>query len=267
MTKNIRCLIVDDEPLAREAIRTCASFDPSLQIIGEASDGDDAVSAIQQDSPDLVFLDVQMPGMDGFEVLQALEARGLKIPVTVFITAYDQYALRAFEAQALDYLLKPIDEKRFRRALAAAKSRIASEKNWFTAEELVQRLEQSGILRRPMARLPVKSNGRIVFVRLDEIEWIEAEGNYLRLHLEDESYLLRETMNSFEARVDPQHFMRIHRSAIANIDCIKDVQPWFTGEYVVRMKSGKELTLSRKYRDNLRRLLGDSGTDAATATE
>lgn len=267
MTKSIRCLIVDDEPLAREAIRSCTSLDPALQVIGEVSDGDDAVAAIEGHSPDLIFLDVQMPGMDGFEVLQALDAKRLKLPVTIFVTAYDQYALRAFEAQALDYLLKPIDEKRFRRALVAAKSRIAMEKNWFTAEELVHRLEQSGVLRRPMARLAVKSKGRIVFVRLDEIEWIEAEGNYLRLHLAEESYLIRETMNSFEAKLDAGHFMRIHRSIIANIDRIKDVQPWYTGEYIVRLESGKELTLTRSYRDNLRRLLGESGAEALNPRE
>jgi two-component system LytT family response regulator len=267
VTTRIRCLVVDDEPLAREAIRSYIELDPSLQIVSEAGDGVDAVAAIEKHSPDLIFLDVQMPEMDGFEVLQAVEAKGMQLPVTIFVTAYDRYALRAFEAQALDYLLKPIDETRFRRALAAAKSRLAADKSWFTAEELISRFQQSGILRRPMARIAVKSKGRIVFVRLDEIEWIEAEGNYLRLHLEDESYLLRDTMSSFEAKLDAEHFMRIHRSAIVNIERIKDVQPWFTGEYIVRLQSGKELTLTRSYRDNLRRLLGGSGTELGLRRE
>jgi two-component system LytT family response regulator len=261
MTNIVRCLIADDEPLAREAVRTFLATDPSLEVLAETRDGEDTVAAIEKYSPDLLFLDVQMPGMDGFEVLQAVEANGSKLPVVVFVTAYDQYALRAFEAQALDYVLKPIDEMRLRRAVTAAKARIGGEKNWFTAGELVKRLEQSGILRTPLVRLPVKSKGRIVFVRLNEIEWIEAEGNYLRLHLDGESYLLRETMNALEAKLDPSSFMRIHRSTIVNIDRITDVQPWFTGEYVVRMSSGKELTLTRSYRDKLKRLLGETEAD------
>jgi two-component system, LytTR family, response regulator len=255
VTAGFRCLIVDDEPLAREAIRTYVAQDPELEVVGEARDGEEAITAIAKLSPDLLFLDVQMPEIGGFEVLQALEARHLKPPVTIFVTAYDEYALRAFEAQALDYLLKPIDEKRFRKALAAAKTRIAADNGWYTARQLVGLLARDGLLRRPNARLPVKAKGRIVFVGLDEVEWIEAAGNYLRLHVAGESYSLRETMNAFEAKLDPSRFMRIHRSAIVNIDHIKEVQPWFTGEYVVRMKSGKELTLTRSYLDNLRRLM------------
>jgi two-component system LytT family response regulator len=267
VSHTIRCLIVDDEPLAREAIRTSAVHDADIQVVAEAQDGEQAIADIERYKPDLIFLDIQMPGMNGFEVLQLLEEKSVKLPVIIFVTAYDQYALKAFEAQALDYLLKPIDEKRFRRALTAAKSRIVAGKGWFSPEELVSRLELSGLLRRPMARLPVKSKGRIIFIRLDEIEWIEAEGNYLRLHLDGDSYLLRDTMTSIESKLDPERFMRIHRSAIVNVDRIADVQPWYTGEYVVRMKSGKELTLTRSYRESLRRLLGEQGTETVNSRD
>jgi two-component system LytT family response regulator len=257
MADKIQCLIVDDEPLARAAIRDCIAADPELDIVGEAADGAEALVLLERHEPHLIFLDVQMPEIGGFEVLQALEMKQLAAPFVIFVTAYDQYALRAFEAQALDYLLKPIDEKRFQKAVAVAKSRIATERGWRTAEQLVQVLTKQGFLRRQGARIAVKSKGSIVFVRLDEVQWIEAQGNYLRLHLADESYLLRETMNAFEAKLDPAHFIRIHRSTIVNIDCIKNLEPWSTGEYVVRMSSGKELTLTRSYRDNLRRLLGE----------
>jgi len=257
MANKISCLIVDDEPLARDAIRACIAADPDLEIVGEAVDGAEALSLIERHQPSLVFLDVQMPEIGGFDVLQVLEARRVVTPLIIFVTAYDEYALRAFEAQALDYLLKPIDERRFRKAVAAAKARIVTERGWHTAEQLVRVLAEQGFLRREAARIAVKSKGGIVFVRLDEVEWVEAQGNYVRLHLADESHLLRETMSSLEAKLDPAHFMRIHRSAIVNIDHIKNIEPWFTGEYVVRMNGGKELTLTRSYRDNLRRLMGE----------
>lgn len=263
MANRVSCLIVDDEPLARDAIRACVAADPDLEVVGEAADGTEALTLIERHQPGLVFLDVQMPEIGGFEVLQALELRRIANPFIIFVTAYDQYALRAFEAQALDYLLKPIDEKRFQKAVEAAKARIVTEREWYTAEQLVRVLADQGFLRRQAARIAVKSKGGIVFLRLDEVEWIEAQGNYLRLHLADESHLLRETMNAFEAKLDAAHFMRIHRSTIVNIDHIKNIEPWFTGEYVVRMNSGKELTLTRSYRDNLRRLVGeDAARDA-----
>jgi len=257
----ITCLIVDDEPLARKAVREHIAGHPQLEVLGETGDGEYALRFIEEHSPDLVFLDVQMPEMDGFEMLQALELKKVRVPLVVFVTAYDKYALQAFEEQALDYLLKPIDAKRFAKAVASAHSRLANGKSAPTAEQLVSMLADKGLFQRPAARIAVRSKGRIVFIRLDEIHWIEAQGNYLRLHLADESHLLRETMSSFEQKLDRAKFMRIHRSAIVNIDHVANIEPWFTGEYVVRMVSGKELTLTRTYRDNLKRMIGEIEDD------
>lgn len=258
MNARLRCLIVDDEPLAREAIRSHIALDPALEVVGEAEDGGGAIRAIESLRPDLLFLDVQMPEVDGFAVLQDLSARGIRLPATIFVTAYDHYALRAFEVHALDYLLKPIREERFLEAVAAAKSRIAADRGLQTADRLAGLLVQGGLLVRRPARLPVKVDGRIILVPLDQVEWIESEGNYVRLHLSGQSYLLRDTMSAIEAKLDPDQFTRIHRCTIVNINRIEYLRPWFTGEYIVRMLSGKELTLTRSYRDHLRRLLGKS---------
>jgi two-component system LytT family response regulator len=256
MTSAIRCLIVDDETLAREAIRACILTDPDLEIAGEAADGVSAVREIERTRPDLLFLDIQMPEVDGFEVLQQVAERNLPLPLTIFVTAYDSHALRAFEAHALDYLLKPIREERFRDAVSAAKSRVAAERGSQAASHLADFLARSDFLVQRTSRLPVKERGRIIFLQLDQVEWIESDGNYVRLHLPGGSHLHRETMLSLEAKLDPAQFMRIHRGVIVNILRIKDLRPWFTGEYIVRMQSGKELTLTRTYRDNLRRLIG-----------
>jgi two-component system, LytTR family, response regulator len=256
MKTAIRCMIVDDEPLAREAIRSCIALDPTLEIVGEAGDGQDAIRAIEDLRPDLLFLDVQMPEVDGFEVLQELMSKSIKLPLTIFVTAYDSYALRAFEAHALDYLLKPIRGERFKDAVSVAKSRIASDRSRQVTDQLASLLARSELVAGRPKRLPVKVKGRIVFLRLDEIEWIESEGNYVRLHASGESYSLRETLSAVEAKLDPAQFMRIHRCNIVNINHIKDLRPWFTGEYIVRMQSGKELTLTRSYRETLQRLLG-----------
>jgi two-component system LytT family response regulator len=255
VSRRIRCLVADDEPLAREAIRACAAGDPSLEVAGEAADGSEALRAVESLRPDLLFLDVRMPEMDGFEILSALAERSASVPATIFVTAYDDYALRAFEAHALDYLLKPIREDRFRDAVAAARSRIAADQGLLAAERLAALAKGEWFDDRPR-RLPVKANGRIELVPLDQIEWIESEGNYVRLHQADRSHLVRETMNGIEARLDPSRFFRIHRSAIVNVSFIRDLRPWFTGEYIVRLRNGKELTLTRTHRDALRRLMG-----------
>ncbi|MGH9868862.1 MAG: LytR/AlgR family response regulator transcription factor [Candidatus Polarisedimenticolia bacterium] len=247
----VRCLIVDDEPLAVEAIRSLAALEPALEVIGDAADGQAALQVIEACRPDLLFLDVEMQEMGGFEMLADLAARRVALPVTIFVTAYDSYALRAFEARALDYLLKPIGEARFLEAVAAARQRIAADREW-------DRAERHGTPRRAVRRLPVRCEGRISLVPMDEVEWIESEGNYVLLHRAGQSHRVRETMNGIEARLDPDRFMRIHRSIIVNIECIQDLRPWFTGEYIVSLKSGKELTLTRTYRGNLRRLMGDS---------
>ena len=259
MSEKIRCLIVDDEPLAREAIRSLAAPDPDLEMVGEADEGNAAIEAIEALRPDLLFLDVQMPEIGGFEVLEELSARGARLPVTIFVTAHDQHALRAFEVHAFDYLLKPIHEERFRESVCAAKTRIAADSGRDAAERLGHLLAENALASRRPRRLPVKNNGHISLVPVDEIEWIESDGNYVRLHLSGHSHLLRETMNGIECRLDPERFLRIHRSAMVNVDFIQELRPWFTGEYIVRMQSGKELTLTRTYRDALRRLIGKDG--------
>ena len=258
MNAAIRCLIVDDEALSREAIRSSVEAEPSLEVVAEAGDGLSAIRSIERLRPDLLFLDIQMPEVDGFEVLQNLSSKGFPLPVTIFVTAYDIHALRAFEAHALDYLLKPIREERFRDAVSAARARIAADRGSQAAIRLAEVLARSDLIARRPSRLPVKVKGRIVLVPLAEVEWIESEGNYVRLHLPGGSYLHRETMQSIEDKLDPARFMRIHRSTIVNTHRIRDLCPWVTGEYIVRMECGKELTLSRTYRENLRRLIGKS---------
>ena len=259
MSATIRCLLVDDEPLAREALRSCAALDPLLEVAGEAGDGDAAIAAIESLRPDLLFLDVRMPELDGFEILSLLAARGVTVPATIFVTAYDTYALRAFEARAFDYLLKPIREERFREAVAAVRERITADKGWRAASRLASLIGRSDAHGDYERRLPVKVNRRIELVSLDKVLWIESEGNYVRLHLADRSHLVRETMNGIAARLDPSRFFRIHRSAIVNVAFIKDLRPWFTGEYIVRLHNGKELTLTRTHRDSLHRLMGKAG--------
>jgi len=256
MTAPIRCLIVDDETLAREAIHALIRNDPGLEIVGEAADGPAAVRKIERLRPDLLFLDIQMPEVDGFQVLQRVSERSLPVPFTIFVTAYDRHALQAFAAHAIDYLLKPIPDERFQDAVANAKSRITAGRHTALANHLADFLARSDFLVRRTSRLPIKDKGRIIFLRLDQVEWIESEGNYVRLHLSGESHLHRETLQAIETNLDPAQFMRIHRSAIVNTHRIEELRPWFTGEYVVRMQCGKELTLTRKYRDNLRRLIG-----------
>jgi len=193
-----------------------------------------------------MFLDVQMPGMDGFEVLNAL--RDERLPMVVFITAYDQYALRAFEACAVDYILKPFDRARFERALQQAKSRIRQDRQTGLARHLLTLLEN--LKQRPAypERMAIKESGRIVYVKTDSIEWVEAEGNYVRIHAGKNSYLTLGTIGGMEAQLDPSKFRRIHRGTIVNIDCIRELQPWFNGCYRVILHSGVELSLSRGYR-------------------
>lgn len=243
---NLRALVVDDETLARQRIRHLLRRTSDVEIIGECANGVEAVKAIEDHSPDLVFLDIQMPELDGFGVVEAVGAD--RMPPTLFITAYDQHALRAFEVHALDYLLKPFSPERFHQALTRAR-------RW-----CVQRTAEGGPdldallaglrLERPWVdRLLVKQSDRHVLVRTAAIQWIEAEDNYVRLHVEGTSHLLRQTMTGLLARLDPAQFRRIHRSAIVNLDCIKEFQPWTGGDYLVIMRDGTRLTLSRTFRD------------------
>ncbi len=250
----IRALVIDDEPLARELIREMLSDDPEVEIIGECANGHEAVAAIRAHTPDLLFLDVQMPELGGFAVLEALGAE--HIPFVIFVTAYDQYAVRAFEVHALDYLLKPFDRERFEAAWQRAKAQIRRERNANLDQRILALLEELKAAPKYLERLVIKTGGRVFFLETDDIYWVEAEGNYVRVHNGQKSYLLRETIRGLEAQLDPKKFLRIHRSAIVKIDRIQELQPWFHGEYRVILHNGTQLTLSRNYRENLQEALG-----------
>jgi two-component system LytT family response regulator len=255
-TRTIRALIADDEPLARERVRTLLGSEPDVEVVGEAKDGLETVDAIMATTPDLVFLDVQMPKLDGFEVIDTVGPE--RMPSVVFVTAFDQHALRAFEVQALDYLLKPFDQERFQSALKRIRRQMDSQETGDLGRRLLALVKDLKSDQRPSRsdRLVVKSGGRLFFLRADEIDWVEAAGNYVRLHVGADGHLLRETMTSIESRLNPDMFFRIHRSHIVNIERIKELQPWFNGEYVVILRSGTRLTLSRGYRDKLQERLG-----------
>jgi two-component system LytT family response regulator len=249
--RTLKCVVVDDEDLGRSVLTSAIAEDRDLVVVGEAANGQEAFTLIQEQVPDLLFLDIEMPGISGFELLEMLRFEGVSAPVTVFVTAYDRYALQAFEEHAVDYLLKPFDEVRFRKAVDVAKQRARADKR---ADSRIQELLASV----RTSRIAVRSQGRISFVRLETIDWVEARGNYLVLHVGAAEHLIRETMHSFEERLAAFPFVRIHRSAIVNIDRIVELQPWYTGEYIVRLDTGKELTLSRTYRDSLLSLIRNS---------
>lgn len=255
MPATIRTLIVDDEALARAKLRQFLAAEADVEIVGEAADGGHAMDLVLAHSPDLLFLDVQMPELDGFGVLAGL---GDKCPpCVIFVTAHDDFALKAFEVHAIDYLLKPFDRERFSKALACARARLSPAGS--TAGPQVASL--AGLIadvvhQRPAAgRIAIKSDGRIVLLKVEEIDWIEAADNYAVLHVGKDNHVVRETMNSLEARLDPGQFLRINRSTIVSIDCIRDLEPLFHGEYSVRLKDGTKLTCSRSYRDRLRQFL------------
>jgi two-component system, LytTR family, response regulator len=249
----IRTILVDDEPMARERVRSLLAGQPDIEIVAECADGPQAVAAIERHAPQLVFLDVQIPVFDGFDVLRAVPPD--RMPLVVFITAYDEYALRAFEVHALDYLLKPFESGRFYSTLERARDLIERQRAGDLGRKLlamVQDLRPEGS--QPADRLVVKSAGRIFFVRLDEIDWIDAAGNYVRLHVNGETHLFRETMNAIEKRLDSR-FVRIHRSHIVNADRIKELLP-NDGEHTVVLQGGVRLTLSRSYKGRLQERLG-----------
>jgi two-component system LytT family response regulator len=250
----IRVLLVDDEPLAREMLREMLQGDPQVQIVGESCNGHEALKAIRNESPDLIFLDVQMPEVGGFEVLASL--RKEKIPYVIFVTAYDQYAVRAFEVQALDYLLKPFDQERFDVSWQRAKAQLLRDRNGGMDQRILTLLEELQAGKNYLERLVIKAAGRIYFLETNEIDWIEAEGNYVSVHSAKKTHLMRETISSLEAQLDPKKFVRIHRSSIVRLDFIQELQPWFHGEYRVILKDGTQLTLSRNHRDKLQEALG-----------
>jgi two-component system LytT family response regulator len=248
---HIHAVVGDDEPLARERIRILLSREPDVEIVRECCDGREVLKALEELTPDLLFLDVAMPELDGFGVLNSIHAPE---PVVIFTTAYDTYAIRAFDANALDYLLKPFDEGRFRKALARAREHLKTRRK-VESGEAIGITKNQDLKRRTMDRLVFKSGGRILFIQTDEIDWVEAAGNYVNVHVGKESHLLRETMTTFESKLDPQRFLRIHRSIIVNSDRIREVQSCTGSEYVVILRNGKELSLGRTYRDRIERLI------------
>ena len=261
-----RVLIVDDEPLARERlaelVRACA-LSTELREVG---DGDAAVETIQSWQPDVVFLDVQMPGRDGFGVLGTIGAD--KMPPTVFVTAYDKHAVRAFDVAAVDYLLKPFDDARFRAAWTRVAAQSGVRSVVAESRRLTNLLTQLGKAeaaaetekpRRWADRVVVKKGERTVVVKLADVQWIESSGNYIELHAGKEKHSIRETISSFESRLNPDHFVRIHRSTIIAIDAMKELQPWFGGDQVMIMKDGQQLRVSRNYRHRVAARLAGIG--------
>jgi len=254
----IRTLIVDDEPAAREGMRHLLAADPEIVLAGECSNGREAAAAIRDTSPDLVFLDVQMPELDGFGVLREVGVE--RAPAVVFVTAFDQYALRAFDVHAIDYLLKPFTDDRFRQSLDRAKQLVRQGRMGDLTRKLAALLDNDESARAPapsyLDRLVVKSGGKVTLLPVGEIEWIDAEGDYVRIHVGKTWHLLRETMKNLEDQLDAARFVRIHRSTIVNLEKVKELQPFFRGEYVVVLHNGTTLKLSRGYRDNLEARLG-----------
>jgi len=269
----IRVLVVDDEPIARRRVRRLLRLEPDVDVIDEVGSGSEAIDSIKKDRPDLVLLDVQMPDVDGFGVVGALGAE--LMPPTIFVTAFNEYAVRAFDVNAIDYLLKPYDPERFRSAFQRARSHIERESSAEQGRKIRALLEQvlgedrtsAALADRPspapgapisamprtrfLDRLMVKHDGRVFFVKVSDVDWFEASGNYVRVHVGKVSHLIRETMHHIEAQLDPSMFVRIHRAVIVNIDRIKELQPWFAGDYVVILRDGRQLKLSRTYREHL----------------
>jgi two-component system LytT family response regulator len=262
--EKIRTIIVDDEPLARDSMRVLLERDSEIELVAECANGHEALQAIQEHVPDLLFLDVQMPEMDGFEMLARVKTDYL--PVVIFVTAYDQHALRAFEVHALDYLLKSYSDDRFEAALRRAKEQIRQKKVNEISQRLValldsQKQEKAQTPLEPgtyLTRLVVKSGGRVFFLKTAEIDWIEAADYYVYLHVGGKSHLLRETMNALGKQLDPRKFQRVHRSTFVNLDRIRELQPHAHGDYTIILHDGTPLKLSRGYRPKLEAALGHS---------
>jgi two-component system LytT family response regulator len=273
--QKLRVAIIDDEPLAREGIRLLLAGDPEVEVVAEAGSGFDAVSMLRRLRPDLVFLDVHMPEMNGFEVMAALAPD--EVPAVIFVTAFDRYAIRAFEVHALDYLLKPFDDDRFFEAVRRAKDQLRLSRVSDLSQRLISLLatyEAKGAASearpsRPEAeggeaagadaekyltRIAIKDIGRVVFLSVEEIDWIEAADYYVQIHVGGRSYLHRESMNSLEGRLDPARFMRIHRSAIVNRDRVKELRSQGRRDLVVVLAGGAELKVARSHRDKLHAL-------------
>jgi two-component system LytT family response regulator len=246
----IRTVIVDDEALARRRILSLLQLDNTFEVIAECADGPSAIQALSQHRPDLVFLDVQMPGIDGFGVLEAIAP--LHLPATIFVTAHDRYAVKAFDAHAVDYLLKPFKRERFVESLEKAKREILTGNNLAGEERLISLLRRVSGRR---GRLVIRCEGKIVFLRSSEVEWIEAAANYIRVHAGSRVYSVRDRIGDFHKTLSPDTFLRIHRSIIVNLDAVSEIQSDGRDEYVAVLRSGKELPLGRTYRNSFESLL------------
>ena len=248
----MRVIIADDESLARDKLRLMLGSEPGVQVVAECGNGAETLEALSSHKPDLLFLDIKMPDLDGFEVLnKAAEAH---MPIVIFTTAYDQHAVKAFEAHALDYLLKPFDYERLRQALDRARNELLKANDREATQRILQYLSDA----RPTSacrRLIVRAGGRVVFLSFDEIDWVEAAANYVRIYVGKQGYLLRRGIGEIADRLDPLQFIRIHRSAIVNVQKIKELQPVNSGEYIVVLKDGKELSCSRGYRSGLQQMI------------
>lgn len=254
----VRVVIADDERLARQKVRILLDSEPNVAVVAECQDGRQTISAINCLRPDLLLLDIQMPDLDGFQVLK--EVPPSELPVVIFTSAYDQYAIRAFEAHALDYLLKPFDQERLHQAIERARAELLKLENREIRHRLIELLShvKSDAAAKPQEgenRLVIKTKGRVVFLDLGDIDWVEAAANYVRLSAGKESYLLRETISRVSERLNPNDFVRIHRSTIVNVRKIKELIPVNSSEYVVVLKNGKELSCSRGYRSMLQRVI------------
>src|ERR1700733_3879499 len=253
----LRVIIADDERLARKKLHILLESEPEVQVVAECEDGRQTISAVHAHLPDLLLLDIQMPDLDGFQVLN--EVPPGEMPVVIFTSAYDQYAIRAFEAHALDYLLKPFDQERLHHAIERARWELHKSQDREITHRILDLLSQvkSDMLPAPSSegRLVIRAKGRVVFLNLSEIDWIEASANYVRLNVGKESHLFRETIGRISERLNPNHFVRVHRSTIVNVRKIKELIPVNSGEYIVVLKSGKELSCSRSYRGALESMI------------
>lgn len=255
----VRVLIVDDEPPARRRVRRLLADSPGFEVIGECRDGVEALDAIRAQRPDLVLLDVQMPEVDGFDVLEALNED--EVPTVVFVTAYDEYAVRAFEARALDYLLKPFDAERFDTVMSRAREHVI--RRDALGPRLVALLEDVRVSAaggrrdpdaRPLERIPIRKKDRVRVLSATNVDYIEAAGNYVRIHVGDESHLLRDTLKNLESQLDPDRFVRVHRSRIVNLERVRELEPLFKGEFVLKLRDGTRVRTGRTYRDRVREL-------------
>lgn len=250
---SVTALVIDDEPIARHAIVRLLRADPDIELLGECGDGASAVIAIRSQSPDLVFLDIQMPALTGMDVVATIGAANM--PATIFVTAYEQYAVRAFEANAVDYLVKPFSRERFAETLQRAKRRLSAGSGIASSEARI--LQTLDALRRRddyLQRIPVRVDEAVVLVAVEDIVWIKASRNTVLIHLADRTHELRETMATLAARLDPRHFARVHRSAIVNLRRVRAIHPWFNGHHVITMETGQQLRMSRYQHDAFLRL-------------